>query len=44
MHVVLVISEHHAALHEKNGFAEISKNLTRHRSENNFVWIIKIIM
>jgi len=30
-------------LHGK-GFAEISKNLSRYRSENNFVWIIKIIM
>jgi len=29
-------------LHGKNGFAEKSKNLAR--SENNFVWIIKIIM
>jgi len=24
-------------VHEKNGFAEISKNLVRYRSENNFV-------
>jgi len=24
-------------LHRKNDFAEISKNLTRYRSENNFV-------
>jgi len=30
--------------HGKNGFAEKSKNLARYRSENNFVWIIKIIM
>jgi len=37
MHVVLVINEHHAAQHEKNGFVEISKNLARHRSGNNFV-------
>jgi len=28
----------------KENFAEVSKNLTRYRSENNFVWIIKIIM
>jgi len=27
---------------EKNGFAEVSKNLAR--SENNFIWTIKIIM
>jgi len=31
-------------LHGKNGFAEVSKNLARCKSENNFVWIIKIIM
>jgi len=24
-------------------FAEVSTNLTRYRSENNFVWIVKII-
>jgi len=29
-------------LHEKNDFAEISKNLVRYRSNNNFVWIIII--
>jgi len=28
----------------KENFAEVSKNLARYRSENNFVWIIKIIM
>jgi len=28
----------------KDSFAEESKNLARYRSENNFVWIIKIIM
>jgi len=28
---------------KENGFAEVSKNLARYRSENNFVWIIKII-
>ena len=27
-----------------DGFAEIFKNLAKCRSENNFVWIIKIIM
>jgi len=31
-------------LREKNNFTEISKNLTRYKSENNFVCIIKIIM
>jgi len=31
-------------LHEKNNFAKESKNLARYRFENNFVWIIKIIM
>jgi len=25
-------------------FAKISKNLARYRSENNFVWIIKMII
>jgi len=25
-------------VHAKNDFAEISKNLARYRSENNFVW------
>jgi len=30
--------------HEKKDFAEVSKNLTRYRSENNLVWTIKIIM
>jgi len=29
-------------IHGKNGFIEISKNLARYRSKNNFVWIIKI--
>jgi len=28
----------------KNGFAKVPQNLTRYRSENNFVWIIKIFM
>jgi len=28
-------------VHEKNGFAEISKNLIRYRSENNFVELSK---
>jgi len=28
----------------KNGFTEISKNLAKYKSENNFVWTIKIIM
>jgi len=32
------------SLHEKNGFAEVSKNLATYRSENIFVWIIKIII
>jgi len=32
------------AIYRKNGFIEISKNLAKHKSENNFVWIIKIIM
>jgi len=32
------------SLHEKNDFAEVSKNLARYRSEKNFVWTIKIIM
>jgi len=27
-----------------NGFAEVSKHLARDRSENNFVWTIKIIV
>jgi len=31
-------------LREKNGFTEISKNLARYKSENNFVCTIKIIM
>jgi len=31
-------------VHGKNSFAEVSKNLARYRCENNFVWIIKIIM
>jgi len=30
-------------LHGKNGFAEVSKNLVRYKSENSFVWTIKII-
>jgi len=30
--------------HEKNSFAEVSKNLTKYRSENNFVWLVEIIM
>jgi len=25
-------------MHGKNGFVEVFKNLTRYRSENNFVW------
>jgi len=29
---------------KKNGFAEVSKNLARYRSENNFVLAMKIIM
>jgi len=29
--------------HEKNDFVEVSKNLARYKSENNFVWTIKII-
>jgi len=28
----------------KNGFVGISKNLARNRSENNFVWTIKILL
>jgi len=28
----------------KNNFAKVSRNLSRHRSKNNFVWTIKIIM
>jgi len=31
-------------LHEKNSSAETPKNLARYRSENNFVWIIKVII
>jgi len=31
-------------LHGKNSFAEVFKNLVRYRSENIFVWAIKIIM
>jgi len=31
-------------LNKKNDFAEISKNLARYKSENNFVWCIEIIM
>jgi len=30
------INTNHLYLHGKNGFAEISKNLTKYRSENNF--------
>jgi len=29
---------------EGNGFAEVSKNLARYRSENNFVGFVKIIV
>jgi len=29
-------------LHGKNDFAEVSKNLRRYRSENNFVWLSKL--
>jgi len=29
-------------IHGKNGFAQVSKNLAR--SENNIVWIIRVIM
>jgi len=28
-------------VHKKNGFAKVSKNLFKYRSENNFVWTIK---
>jgi len=28
----------------KNGFAEVSNNLTKNKSENNIVWTIKIII
>jgi len=31
-------------MHEKNGFAEVSKNLVRYRFENNFVRPSRIIM
>jgi len=31
-------------LHGKYDFVEESKNLAGYRSENNFVWTIKIIM
>jgi len=31
-------------IHGKNDFIEISKNLAKYKSENIFVWIIKIIM
>jgi len=31
-------------IHGKNDFAELSKILVRYISENNFVWIIKIII
>jgi len=31
-------------VYEKNSFAKISKGLAGYRSENNFVWTIKIIM
>jgi len=31
-------------IHRKNNFVEIFKNLARYKFENNFVWIIKIIM
>jgi len=30
-------------IHGKNGFAELSKIVVRYKSENNFVWTIKII-
>jgi len=30
-------------LTRKKPIAEVSQNLTRYRSENNFVWAIKII-
>jgi len=43
--------ESYIFIHRKNGFAEVSKNLARYKSENNFVellsfiyWTIKIIM
>jgi len=30
-------------LHRKNNFAAVSKNLIRHRSENNFIWPLKFL-
>lgn len=30
--------------HEKNNFADIPSNLARYRSEDNFVWTIKLIL
>jgi len=43
--ILLVKSHNHAVidfyLYEKNDFAEVSKNLARYRSENNFVWTSK---
>jgi len=41
---ILIIIYNNTKIHEKNGFAEVSKNLARYKSENNFVWTIKIIM
>jgi len=31
----------HSYIHGKNDFAEVSKNLARYRSENNFVGLLK---
>jgi len=31
-------------VHEENDFVETSKNLIGYKSENNFVWIVQIIM
>jgi len=42
-HVLFYV--HYMCIHGKNGFTEVSKkNLTRHRSKNNFVEIITLIM
>jgi len=34
LHIFLL---HFSTMHEKNDFAEVSKNLARYRLENNFV-------
>jgi len=38
LYYLLIFKNH---IHEKNGFVEVSKNLARHKSENNFVVLSK---